>query len=88
MTWHATYQVNRRSTLPEHRSTEAVYDGDRRSMVAVNDSQRHRTTGQQKRSTTVIDGQWRRSTTIAGGGPSLTIAIPPLTAIGPLVIGG
>nr|GEU38350.1 hypothetical protein [Tanacetum cinerariifolium] len=44
----------RRSTLADHRSTAAVYDGDRRSMVAVNDGRRwrtiidhHRTTGQQ-----------------------------------------
>nr|GFC22347.1 hypothetical protein [Tanacetum cinerariifolium] len=42
MTWHATWQVNRRSMLPDHRSTATVYGGDRRSMVAVNDGHRWR----------------------------------------------
>nr|GEZ30303.1 hypothetical protein [Tanacetum cinerariifolium] len=33
----------RQSTLPDHRSMAAVYGGDRRSMVAVNDGPRWRT---------------------------------------------
>nr|GEU97529.1 hypothetical protein [Tanacetum cinerariifolium] len=58
VTWHA---AQHRSMTPDHRSTEAVYDGDRRSMVAVNDSRRWRTIVDHRRTT--VDhhrttGQW------------------------------
>nr|GEU71923.1 hypothetical protein [Tanacetum cinerariifolium] len=36
----------------------------------------------------VISGQWWQSTTVAGGGPSLKAAGPPLTTIEPSVNGG
>nr|GEZ02825.1 hypothetical protein [Tanacetum cinerariifolium]GEZ04932.1 hypothetical protein [Tanacetum cinerariifolium] len=72
MTWHATWQVNVRSTSPDHQSTATVYGGDRRSMAAVKYGRRWRSA--------VNDG--------SDGGPSSTTTGPPLTTTGPPVNGG
>nr|GEX84867.1 hypothetical protein [Tanacetum cinerariifolium] len=66
VTWHPRQHMSTpvndvqcRSTTPNHRSTVAVYGGDRRSMMAVNDGRRWQTIVDHRR--TIVD---HRRTTI------------------------
>nr|GEY72039.1 hypothetical protein [Tanacetum cinerariifolium] len=59
--------------MPDHRSTAMVYDGDRQSMVAVNDGRRWRTIVDHRRTTVdhhrTIGQRWLIGRVRSGHGP-------------------